>query len=289
MADTISSMHGTLLFWCPDRPGIVSAVSGHLYANGCTILHADQYSDPDTGLFYQRIAFGTGEGAPDRDGLTEGFAGLAATQELDWRLSWSDQPKRVALLVSRQDHCLWDILLRRRWGELPCDIACVISNHEVTQDVAATFDVPFHVLPVDDGNRAEQEGLITELLTREQVQLGILARYMQILSPEFIEAAPCPLINIHHSFLPAFSGARPYHQARQRGVKFVGATAHYVTSELDAGPIIAQDVIRCSHLDSAEDLTCKGRDVERLVLARAVRWHLEDRILPGPGRVVVFE
>ncbi|MDG1899255.1 MAG: formyltetrahydrofolate deformylase [Phycisphaerales bacterium] len=281
-------MHGTLLFWCPDRPGIVSAVSGHLFENGCTILHADQYSDPETGLFYQRISFDSGEGA-DRDGLAEGFSNLASEQKLEWRLSWDDQPKRVALLVSRQDHCLWDLLLRHRWNELSCSIGCIISNHEEGRKAAEAFDVPFHLLPVSNENRSEQEAQIRNLLVEQRIELGVLARYMQVLTPEFIEHAPCPLINIHHSFLPAFSGARPYHQARKRGVKFVGATAHYVTSELDAGPIIAQDVISCSHLDSVEDLTCKGRDVERLVLARAVRWHLEDRILPGPGRVVVFE
>jgi formyltetrahydrofolate deformylase len=229
------------------------------------------------------------EQAAARDDFEKQFTRFAGDKELEWRVAWSDRPKRIAILVSRQEHCLWDLLLRWREGELPCEIACIISNHPDCAQVAATFDIPFHELPVSDENRTEQEHGIRSILEKEQIQLVVLARYMQVLTAELISSSPCPIINIHHSFLPAFTGAKPYHQARKRGVKFVGATAHYATAELDAGPIIAQDVIRCSHQDSVEDLTSKGRDVERLVLARAVRWHLEDRILEGPGRAVVFQ
>ena len=281
--------NGTLLISRPDGPGIVATVSGFLAEQGCNILHADQYSDPDTGLFQQRIAFELGSDSPDHDSWSNEFATLATTESFQWDVSWSDVPKRVAILVSRQDHCLWDLLIRHRSGELPCDVAAVISNHPEAGEVADVFNVAFHHLPVTDATRTEQEAALLDVLKRESVDLGVLARYMQILSSEFIEQAPCPMINIHHSFLPAFSGARPYQQARQRGVKFVGATAHAVTAELDAGPIIAQDVIRCTHQDTVDDLTRKGRDVERLVLARAVRWHLEDRVLLGDGRAVVFE
>ena len=280
---------GTLLISRPDGPGIVAAVSGFLAEHGCNILHADQYSDPDTGMFQQRIAFRLDAGSADHDSWSQAFSTVAAQQSFEWRVAWSDVPKRMAILVSRQDHCLWDLLLRHRSGELPSDVVAVISNHEDAGEIARVFDVPFHHLPVTDDTRNDQESQLLDLLKQESIDLAVLARYMQILTPSFTEQVPCPMINIHHSFLPAFSGAQPYRQARQRGVKFVGATAHYVTAELDAGPIIAQDVIRCTHQDTVDDLTRMGRDVERLVLARAVRWHLEDRILLGGDRAVVFE
>jgi formyltetrahydrofolate deformylase len=279
----------TLLVHCPDRRGIVAALAQLLYGHGANILDADQHTDVAAGQFFQRIRFDLTELHTDRVTLEGAIREAAERFSMRWRLAWARQPKRVALFVSRFDHCLFDLLWRHRAGELACEIPLVVSNHPELETVAAQFGVPFRVFPITKETKADQERRELELLAAERVDLVVLARYMQVLSGEFIESFPGSVINIHHSFLPAFMGGRPYHQARERGVKLIGATAHYATTDLDEGPIIEQDVIRTSHRDSVDDLVRKGRDVERAVLARAVRWHLEDRILVYGNKTVVFE
>ena len=279
----------TLLVHCPDRRGIVAALAQLLYGHGANILDADQHTDVAAGQFFQRIRFDLTELHTDRVTLEGAIREAAERFAMRWRLAGARQPKRVALFVSRFDHCLFDLLWRHRAGELACEIPLVVSNHPELEAVAGQFGVPFRVFPITKETKADQERRELELLAAERVDLVVLARYMQVLSGEFIESFPGSIINIHHTFLPAFMGGRPYHQARERGVKLIGATAHYATTDLDEGPIIEQDVIRTSHRDSVEDLVRKGRDVERAVLARAVRWHLEDRILVYGNKTVVFE
>jgi formyltetrahydrofolate deformylase len=275
-----------LLISCPDRHGIVAAVSGFLAARDANIVSSDQHStDPEGGAFFMRMAFTIGA-------LGEDFPRAFATEvaerfAMDWRLDDAGRAKRVAILVSREDHCLLDLLWRRRRGELHCDIPLVVSNHpDHAADVAA-FGVRYEHVPVVKGEKPAAEAAMLELLAG-QFDLVVLARYMQILSGDFLKALGCPVINIHHSFLPAFAGADPYRRAMERGVKVIGATAHYVTEELDAGPIIDQDVVRVTHREGVEALVRIGRDVERTVLARAVGLHLEDRILVHENRTVVF-
>ena len=276
-----------LLISCPDRPGIVAAVSRFLYEAGANIVRSDQYStDPEGGTFFLRMEFAL---APDkREGLGERF-GLKVAEPLGmtWRLWDAARRKRIAVLVSRYDHCLLDLLWRWRRGELEANIVLVASNHPDLRDDVGLFDVPYHHVPVDPERKPEAEARLLELLDRH-CELVVLARYMQILSGEFLERLAVPVINIHHSFLPAFAGADPYARAKQRGVKLVGATAHYVTEELDAGPIIEQDVMRVSHRDDVAALTHLGADVERTVLARAVQAHCEDRVLRHGNTTVVF-
>jgi formyltetrahydrofolate deformylase len=278
----------TLLVSCPDRRGIVAALAQVLYGHGANILDADQHTDRDTGSFFQRIRFDLADLHTDRTSLERAISEVAERMEMRWSLAYSDQRKRVALFVSRTDHCLYDLLLRHRAGELPCEIPLIVSNHPDQKSVAEQFGVAYAVFGIDRQNKREQEDRQVKLLREQRIDLVVLARYMQILSDRFIEGFGPNIINIHHSFLPAFSGGRPYHQAAERGVKLIGATAHYATPELDEGPIIAQDVIPCSHRDSVEELVRKGRDVERTVLARAVRWHLEDRVLVQGNKTVVF-
>jgi len=293
--DTIDSAGtATLLVSCPDRPGLVAALSQLLYGHGVNILDADQHTDTLAGKFFQRIHFDLAAPTqptalvvePSR--LEASIAEVATRFEMDWTLRYDAEIKRVAIFVSKTDHCLWDLLLRHRAGEYRCEIPLVVSNHADLEPVARQFGIPFHVLPVTPENKKRQEEVQLALLARERIDLIVLARYMQILSDEFIAQYPARIINIHHSFLPAFSGGRPYHQAYARGVKRVGATAHYATAELDEGPIIEQDVIPVSHRDSPSDLVRKGRDVERAVLSRAVRWHVEDRVLVYDNKTVVF-
>jgi formyltetrahydrofolate deformylase len=279
-------MEARLLISCPDRHGIVAAVSGFLAARDANIVSSAQHStDPEGGAFFMRMAFTI-------DAIGEDLAGAFATEvaerfAMDWRLDDAARPKRVAVLVSREDHCLLDLLWRRRRGELHCEIPLVISNHpDHAADVAA-FGVRYEHVPVTKGDKPAAEARMLELLA-ERFDLVVLARYMQILSSGFLEGIGCPIINIHHSFLPAFAGADPYRRAMERGVKVIGATAHYVTEELDAGPIIEQDVVRVTHREGVEALVRIGRDVERTVLARAVGLHLEDRILVHENRTVVF-
>jgi formyltetrahydrofolate deformylase len=279
----------TLLVACPDRKGIVASLAQTLYGHGANLLDADQHTDAEVGQFFQRIRFDIGELHTDRTALERAVAEVANRFDMSWRLSYASQVKRLAIFVSRYDHCLYDLLLRHRAGELPCAIPLIISNHPDLEPVAQQFDIPFHHVPVAAANKEQQERRQLDLLAAEQINLVVLARYMQILTSAFTEAWRDRIINIHHSFLPAFMGGKPYRKAYERGVTLIGATAHYATSDLDEGPIIEQDVIRASHRDSIDDLVRKGRDIERVVLARAVRWHLEDRILVHSNKTVVFE
>jgi formyltetrahydrofolate deformylase len=276
-----------LLISCPDQPGIVSAVSRFVYEAGGNILRSDQYTtDPEGGTFFLRMEFTLA--ADVRDGFSEGF-GLAVAERfaMTWRLWDSARPKRVGVLVSRYDHCLQDLLWRWRRGELDAELVFVASNWEDLRGDAEAAGLPFHHVPVPKGGKPEAERKLLELL-RGSCDLTVLARYMQILSGSFLEQLGMPVINIHHSFLPAFAGAGPYEQAKQRGVKLIGATAHYVTAELDAGPIIEQDVVRVTHAQSVAQLTRMGAEIERTVFARAVQWHCEDRVLRHGNTTVVF-
>jgi len=287
MSDAHPPDTAILLVTCPDRPGLVAALAQVLHGHGANILDADQHTDSLAGQFFQRIRFDCSELRTDRISLEQGIAEVAGRFGMRWRIDHGET-KRMAIFVSKVDHCLWDLLLRHRAGELVCQIAAIVSNHPELEPIATQFGVPYHLFPITPENKAEQEGRELELLHSLDVQLVVLARYMQVLSGAFIEAFPGRIINIHHSFLPAFVGSRPYHQAFQRGVKLIGATAHYATTELDEGPIIEQDVVRTSHRDSVRDLIRKGRDLERTVLARAVRWDLEDRIAVYANKTVVF-
>jgi formyltetrahydrofolate deformylase len=277
-----------LLISCPDKKGLIAAISSFIAMHDGNILSADQYVS-DSGTFFMRLEI-EGEGfGLGRDEFAGAFAPLARRHRMEWRVSHTDTPKRMAILVSRYDHCLIDILWRWDSGELDAEIPLVVSNHPDLASRAEIYGIPFHHLPVTKETKAEQEGKVLDLLFEHGVDVVVLARYMQILSPKLVDAYPSGIINIHHSFLPAFAGADPYRRAHDRGVKTIGATAHYVTEELDAGPIIHQDVAHVTHRDTVEDLVRLGREVERRVLARAVRWHLEDRILVDGNRCVLFE
>ncbi|MFY1621009.1 formyltetrahydrofolate deformylase [Micromonospora sp. WMMD736] len=280
---------GRLLLRCADRPGLVAAISTFLTQSGANIVTLDQHATEQTGgTFMQRTIFHLPGLAAARDGLERDFAEqVAARFEMDFLLTEAAKPKRVAIMASREDHCLLDLLWRNRRGELDMSVVLVISNHPDLADQVRPFGVPFVHVPSAADIRAEAEGRQLDLL-RGNVDLVVLARYMQILSPEFLAAVGCPVINIHHSFLPAFIGAAPYRRAKERGVKLVGATAHYVTDELDDGPIIEQDVVRVDHRHTVEDLMRLGSDVERLVLARAVMWHCQDRVIRYGNQTVVF-
>jgi formyltetrahydrofolate deformylase len=277
-----------LLVTCPDRPGIVAAVSNILAACGANITESQQYStDPFGGTFFLRLEFHM-DGLADRSGdLAERFADLAARVPMHWNMTKANDLKRVAIMVSRADHALQEILSRAHWGELRADIRMVIANHPDTEQVAAWWGIPFHHIPILRDHSGGAEDAQLKLLA-DGVDLVILARYMQILSPRFLSEFTGPIINIHHSFLPAFVGANPYRQAADHGVKLIGATAHYVTAELDAGPIIEQDIVRVDHRCSVADLRRLGRHVERAVLARAVSWHLEDRVIVHQNKTIVF-
>src|SRR5258706_28506 len=277
----------TLLVSCPDQRGIVAALAQLLYGHGANILDADQHTDAIAGIFFQRIHFDAAELRTDRTSLETAIGEVAQRLRMTWRLCDSRR-KRVAIFVSRTDHCLYDLLLRHRSGELACEIPLIVSNHEALAPVAAQFGVPYRVFPICAETKAAQEAEQIALLEHEAIDLVVLARYMQILSSEFALRFAHRVINIHHSFLPAFSGGRPYQQAHQRGVKLIGATAHYATKDLDEGPIIEQDVIRASHRDTVAELVRKGADVQRNVLSRAVRWHLDDRVLVYGNKTVVF-
>ena len=278
----------TLLVCCPDRKGLVAALAQVLYGHGANILDADQHTDPVAGQFFQRIKFDMSELHTDRRSLETAVAEVAERFSMSWRLSDRLHRYKTAIFVSKYDHCLYDLLLRQKSGELATDIPLIISNHPDLAPVARQFDIPFYHLRITKDTKAEQEASALALLAQADVELVVLARYMQILSDDFLNAFTGHVINIHHSFLPAFMGSKPYHRAFQRGVKLIGATAHYATAELDEGPIIEQDVVRCSHRDSVEDLVRKGRDLEKVVLARAVRWHLDDRVLVYDNKTVVF-
>ncbi len=280
---------GRLLLRCADRPGLVAAVSGFLAQRGANIVSLDQHATAQTGgTFMQRTIFHLPGLTAARDGLESAFAEQVASRfEMDFRLTEAAKPKRVVILASKEDHCLLDLLWRNRRGELDMSVSMVISNHPDLADQVRPFGVPFLHAPATKDNRAEAEQRLLDLL-RGNADLVVLARYMQILTSDFLSNVGCPLINIHHSFLPAFIGAAPYRRAKERGVKLVGATAHYVTEELDDGPIIEQDVVRVDHRHSVEDLTLLGADVERVVLSRAVLWHCQDRIIRHGNQTVVF-
>ncbi|GFG50062.1 formyltetrahydrofolate deformylase [Mycolicibacterium agri] len=280
---------GRLLLRCADRPGLVAAVSGFLAAAGANIVSLDQHAtEPSGGTFMQRTIFHLPGLPAARDALERDFAEQVASRfDMDFRLSEAAKPKRVAIMASKEDHCLLDLLWRNRRGELDMTVSMVISNHADLADQVRPFGVPFIHVPATKETRAEAERRQLELL-RGNVDLVVLARYMQVLTPDFLVNVGAPLINIHHSFLPAFIGAAPYRRAKERGVKLVGATAHYVTEELDDGPIIEQDVVRVDHRHTVEDLTRLGADVERVVLSRAVLWHCQDRIIRYGNQTVVF-
>ncbi|WP_067797208.1 formyltetrahydrofolate deformylase [Actinomadura formosensis] len=272
---------------CPDRPGIVAAVSGLLAERGCNIVESQQFGDGESGTFFMRVQFAVPGGA-DPDELRGAFAALAPELGLQWRLhALADRP-RVLIMVSKGGHCLNDLLYRTRSGLLDIDIVAVASNHPDLRPLTQSYGIDYHHLPVGPGGRPAQEAEVLTLVEHYRADLVVLARYMQILSDDFCAKLPGAIINIHHSFLPSFKGARPYHQAHARGVKLIGATAHYVTADLDEGPIIEQEVARVDHTHSPEELVAVGRDVECLALARAVRWHAEHRVLLNGDRTVVF-
>ncbi|CAN7710511.1 formyltetrahydrofolate deformylase [Paenibacillus sp. LjRoot153] len=277
-----------MLISCPDQPGIVAAVSQFLFEYGANIVQSDQYTmDPEGGMFFIRIEFDLTELASRVETLRADFSTVAEKFSMDWSLSLASQKKRIAIFVSKEDHALLELLWHWRAGDLNADIAMVISNHNDMRSLVEPFGIPFHHIPVTAATKAEAEQRQLEVIG-DRVDAIVLARYMQIVSPSFIQNYANRIINIHHSFLPAFVGGKPYAQAHNRGVKIIGATAHYVTDELDAGPIIEQDVQRVSHRDNVEDLKRIGRHIERIVLARAVAWHVEDRIIVHNNKTVVF-
>jgi formyltetrahydrofolate deformylase len=283
-----------LLIDCPDQKGLVARVSTLLYERGANILHADQHQDHEQGLFFMRVEWALADGGTSSQGFdlesfkTE-FAPLARELGMRWKLTLGDRRPRMALFCSQYLHCMADLLHRWRSGELHCEIPVIVSNHRAVENLAAFYGIPFEYIPVTAATRAEAEQRQLEVLAQHEIELVVLARYMQILSPSFVAHYPAAIINVHHSFLPAFTGAKPYHAAHARGVKLIGATSHYVTEILDDGPIIEQDVARISHRDQVEDLVERGRDLERVVLSRAVRWHLDRRILCYGNKTVVFD
>lgn len=284
---TTSSPTATLLISCPDQKGLVAKLSGFIYANGGNIIHADQHTDFAAGLFLSRIEWLIDGFNLPRELIGAAFNAIAQPLQATWQLHFSDTIPRIAIWVSRQEHCLVDLLWRQRAGELSAEIPLITSNHPDLGEIARQFNIDFHHIPITKETKAEQEAKQLELLKQYQIDLVILAKYMQVLSPDFLTHFS-NVINIHHSFLPAFAGANPYQRAAERGVKIIGATAHYVTADLDEGPIIEQDVVRVSHRDAVADLIRKGKDLERVVLARAVRLHLQNRVLLYGNRTVIF-
>ena len=278
-----------LLIHCPDRQGILATVTEFLNKNHGNIIYLDQHVDHQEGIFYMRVEWELKGFAIPAEKIGEYFETLIAKPlQMNWRLYFTDDIPKMALFVSTMPHCLFDILGRYTAGEWDVEIPLIISNHEILKPVAERFSIDFYYFPVNKENKSEQEKSEIELLQKYNIDFVVLARYMQILSPDFIEQFPNKIINIHHSFLPAFAGAKPYHAAHERGVKIIGATSHYVTSDLDAGPIIEQDVTRCSHVDTVEKLIRKGRDLEKIVLSQAVYKHLQRKILVYKNRTVVF-
>ncbi|MGA7178626.1 MAG: formyltetrahydrofolate deformylase [Thiobacillaceae bacterium] len=278
-----------LLVSCPDQKGLVAAIANFLLSYNANILHADQHQDAELKLFLMRVEW-------DVDGFTlplgdfaAAFAPIAARHQMTWRLAESGRKARTAIFVSKFDHCLADLLYRYQSGELHCEIPIILSNHEDTRWLAETYQVPFQHVHANKDNKDEVEKMQMAILRDQEVEFMVLARYMQVLSAGFIQHYPNRIINIHHSFLPAFHGARPYHRAFERGVKLIGATSHYVTEVLDDGPIIEQDVARISHRDSLDDLIQKGADLEKIVLSRAVKWHIDNRVLVYANKTVVFD
>src|SRR5246500_5234057 len=282
-----------LLVSCPDAKGEVATIADFVYRHGGNILHADEHADEESGLFLMRVEFDPKDFDIDLSDKAladfgRHFEPIATRFQMKWRLAQSSQRQRMIILVSKYDHCLVDLLYRHQSGELACDIPLIISNHADNQAIADFYKIPYEIVRVTKDNKAEAEKRIHDLIADHRPDFMVLARYMQILSNEFVHRYPQRIINSHHSFLPAFVGARPYHQAFERGVKLIGATSHYVTQVLDDGPIIEQDVVRVSHRDTVDDLIRKGRDLEKVVLSRAVRWHVENRVLVYGNKTVVF-
>lgn len=278
----------TLILTCPDKPGIVHDVTGAIVAVAGNIVESAQYGDTETGRFSMRINFEVTEDSSSIDDLRERFAGVASRYEMNWNLTDDSVPPRVLILTSKHLHCLVDLLYRVDSGELRIEVPAVVSNHRDAYQLVASHNIPFHHLPVTADTRREQEAALTEIIEKEHIDFVVLARYMQILSPEFCDRFAGRVINIHHSFLPGFKGARPYHQAHSRGVKLIGATAHYITSDLDEGPIIEQDVARVTHAQTTDQLVEAGREVEQRVLAKAVRYQSENRVILIGAKTVVF-
>ena len=279
----------TLLINCPDQKGLVAAIADFLYRHDANIVHADQHQDAENNLFLMRVEWDLNGFGLTPDTFEQAFSPIAERFRMQWKLKLSQQRPRIAIMVSHYDHCLVDLLYRHQSGELACDIPLIISNHKDTQRLAEFYGIPFHHIEVTKDNKAQAEARQFALFDEHKIDLIVLARYMQILSPDFVKRYPERIINIHHSFLPAFIGARPYHRAFERGVKLIGATSHYVTEVLDEGPIIEQDLMRVSHRDQIDDLIQKGRDLEKVVLSRAVRWHIENRILLYANKTVIFD
>jgi formyltetrahydrofolate deformylase len=284
----IMTLSATLLISCPDRQGLVAAVTNFLSRNNGNILQLDQHVDTAESVFFMRVQWDMGGFRIARGDLQAAFQAVADTLEMDFSLHFSDQIPRMAVFVSKEAHCLYDILYRYQSGEWPVTIPVIISNHPDLGPLAEKFGIDFHVTTVTKDTKPQAELEQLNLLKRYEIECVILARYMQIISADFIDHYPNRIINIHHSFLPAFVGAKPYHRAHERGVKIIGATSHYVTAELDAGPIIEQDIMRVNHKDSVDDLVRKGKDVEKLVLSRAIGYHLEHRVLIYGNRTVIF-
>ena len=282
-----------LLITCPDAKGEVAAIADFVYRHGGNILHADEHADAESGLFLMRVEFDPKDFDIDLTqkhlaDFARHFSPIAEKFKMNWRLAQSSHRPRMIIFVSKYDHCLVDLLYRQKSGELACEIPLIISNHPDNQPIADFYKIPYTVISIAKDNKRQAEERIHSLVKEHNADFMVLARYMQILSNDFVNRYPQRIINIHHSFLPAFIGARPYHQAFERGVKLIGATSHYVTEVLDDGPIIEQDVVRVSHRDTVEDLIRKGRDLEKVVLSRAVRWHVENRVLLYGNKTVVF-
>ena len=283
----LASPTATLLISCPDQKGLVAKIAGFVYSNGGNIIHADQHTDFLAGLFLARIEWQLDGFNLPRDVIGPAFNAIAQPLNAKWQIHFSDTVPRLAVWVSRQDHCLFDLIWRQRAKEFTAEIPLIISNHENLRSIATQFDIAFQHIPITKETKQQQEAAQLALLQQYNIDLVVLAKYMQVLSAEFVSQFP-NIINIHHSFLPAFAGANPYQRAYERGVKIIGATAHYVTADLDEGPIIEQDVVQVSHRDDVNDLIRKGKDLERVVLARAVRSHLQNRVLVYGNRTVVI-
>ncbi len=279
----------TLLITCPDTRGIVAAIADFLYQHNANILHADQHQDAENNLFLMRVEWDIANFSLSKTDFNQAFASIGTKFNMVWQLKLSQHKTRVAIIVSQYDHCLADLLHRHKSGELACEIPLVISNHKDTEELVKFYGIDFHYLPVTKETKVAVEAAQFKLFADFNIDLIVLARYMQILSADFVQRFPQRIINIHHSFLPAFIGAKPYHRAFERGVKLIGATSHYVTEVLDEGPIIEQDIDRISHRDQVEDLIQKGRDLERIVLSKAVCWHIENRILLYANKTVIFD
>jgi formyltetrahydrofolate deformylase len=290
MTRPADAQHGVLVLSCKDAPGIVHAVSGLLVDERCTIVESHQFDSLTSGMFYMRVEFAHVDGSPlDFDHLRQAFEETAQRFQMSWRMADAGERQRVLIMVSQYAHCLNDLLFRNSVGELNLDVVAIVSNHEALKGIADFYGVPFHHIPVTRDTKPEAEAALLDLVREERVELVILARYMQILSDGLCRELDGRAINIHHSMLPSFKGARPYHQAHARGVKFIGATAHYVTADLDEGPIIEQETLRVDHSSTPEQLAARGREAETRALAHAVRWHTENRVIIYGSRTVVFE